>query len=255
MGFAVGNFDPLDLARRDAVIGALLALIAGGLIVVGYSWPEYEIASRLGSPLLAAAFGATVSGFWSARIAKKTNDAVAGAQAQSLRAIELLAFKDNNLGVLSDEHRDYNHIFWRSEGGDGPVWRYTEVSWASPSGLPVATASAEIFDMDGNRRVYDFLMQICRGKIVVFVTGRVSGEPTGVAIVDAAVLNGRLYGVQRHLTWANNERLSPVVIATSISAKGLSVGLKSGTVIDDLAGKRLDDEWCQHRRFDLNFPV
>jgi pimeloyl-ACP methyl ester carboxylesterase len=243
-GFAMTT-DPMQLAWKDGVI-ALLVMVLGTLaILTGELIPELGALSKIGTALVGGAFGGFLSSVWSARIAERTE-----------AAVSLLALKDSNVEALRDEHLVFRHFFWRSQDERGTRWRYTRMRWRRIANLPVATSSARVQDQYGDKRSYDFMMIVSRARITVFITGKVSGEPTAVAMFDAPLLTGRLYGLQRHLTWANKERVSAAVIATDAAFKEMvgDDGIVDGRHVKDDLNRTLDDHWRKGYTVEWNIP-
>jgi len=247
--------DPMDLARRDSIIGGLILALGLGLVVASWALPEADLLGRLGSPLVAAAFGAIVSGFWSARIARSSDKGIKQAQETMNEAVRLLSFKDPNFVELDEECARYCHLFWRTEGREGSVWRHGELTWRRIPGVPIMTATLDIPDLGGNSRRYEHVLFRVRGRFVILITNLASGEPTAVHIIDAKVMDDRLFGVERHMSWMRKERLAPSILATS--ASNLEEMNLEGPIPDVLSSdvsQRLDQEWSRYCDFSLNLP-
>lgn len=189
------------------------------------------------------------------RIASETQKAAEASEERTLIAMRQLAFQNSSMATITDEVCRFRHKFWRSEDENGSTWRYTKLDWQGIPGLPTAMAKEYVHDQFGDLRQYENLLTVSRARICIFVTRTTEGEPTAVFIFDSQVEDSRLFGIQRHLTWARTECLSPAIVTTDAGLFSEIHADGKGDRLSTENMKLLDEAWAKGYRVKLNTPT
>ena len=169
--------------------------------------------------------------------------------------IRAMSFDNPNFHEVRSEHTNYQFVYWRTRDRENRIeWRFIRTKWSRHQGVPLATHTVTLSDGGGNRRIYDRVMTVTRGRVIMLDTAQVEGEPTGIGVFSSSVLDYILFGVFRHVGWNEVDLLSPIIAATKPILPSKREESEDSLILNDDEAAFLDNEWKKGKKYTDDLP-
>ena len=241
---------------RDMAIAALVFCLAiAVLISATFAFPSHQnILHPIAGSLTGASFGLVSAAFAQRRTTE-----------HFFNALQMSKIKNPNILDLRAEYAAYKYLYWKTikvkkDGSAAiPAWSVTEIQWQQYGDLPFFTGFSDVSDIEdddtpraaGDRKRYQHLLFLTKGRFVLLTSPDGSNEPTGVHVFWHPTSGDTLVGHLRHVTWTGDEALSPCILSERAHHDGKRVTPPKQPVLDTLwsrlqAGKIKDNLVVMH---------